>query len=107
MAIGVAVEWGSTIYLKYECQELQADDSYLNITPDTYEAWLETAESKPQQVVQLDVIDSGETGIYYVRFYADKATIDCPKAYYIAFYYTYQGDTICQRELVKVLPDVR
>ena len=99
------VEWGDTIILRFTTQ-MQEEGQWVNVDADSYEAWLETADMEPQQIQELSVVCE-DTGKYLVSFYADKTKVESGQAYYIAFYWTKDGNKECQRELVTVVPDVK
>lgn len=104
--MAVKMEWGSTAVLRFYTEAYDYNtDSYIRVIPDKIEAWLETADKEPQRIQQLP-FQKEDTGDYLVAFYADKNLVESGKAYYVAFYWDYNGMHQVERELVVVVPDV-
>lgn len=97
------VEWGSTLFEKFTLQRKNGG-TYENIVPSDVFAVLETYSQTPQTLASLSCRNIG-TGTYVVSFYADKATTQTDKLYYITLYWEYLDDKMCERVLVKVVVD--
>jgi len=97
------VIWGSTHYEICLCKKTNKDGSESMINPSSAQAFLETYSETPVQVASLSCSKIA-TGEYVVRFFADKTIYKTKTMYYIAFYYVYEGDTICKREAITIEP---
>jgi len=101
------VRYKDTVFVRFKPQAFDGTN-WIPVTPDTYNAFLETPEVTPSQLVPLP-INYGNDDYYYVEFYASPDTYSDLKggdAYYIAFYWEKDGYKLVERELVIIVPDV-
>lgn len=101
------VRYRDTVHFRFKPEKFDGTN-WNFIMPDTYEAWLETAEVTPQQLVQLPV-EYGNDEYFYVKFYASPDTYSELKGgdtYYIAFYWTKDTDKLVDRVLIAIVPDI-
>ena len=104
------VEYKDTITVEFVTQRYNSSTELTeNVVPTTYSAYIETAESTPEQLAELDDITAIDTSTFWVNFYAHEDTteeIESGKAYYVAFYWEYGGVKKCERYGVVVVPNV-
>lgn len=101
------VRYKDTVCFRFRSEKFDGSN-WVFAMPDTYEAWLETAETTPQQLVQLPV-EYGNDEYFYVKFYASSDTYSELKGgdtYYIAFYWTKYTDKLVDRILIAIVPDI-
>ena len=101
------IEYASTLTIEYTTQAYDEESGWLDIEPDTIEAWLETAETSPQKIKQLPCEKVGDRTRVWINFFADPNVVQSGKAYYVTLYWTKEGIKEVQRVLVVVVPDVK
>jgi sulfur carrier protein ThiS len=104
------VEYKDTITLEFVTKRYDSSTgASVEVVPATYSAYLESCETTPEQIVELENIEVVDDSTYWVHFYASPVTdesVESGTAYYIAFYWEYGGIKKCERKLVVVVPDV-
>jgi hypothetical protein len=104
------VEYKDTITIEFVTKRYNSVSEELeNVVPTTYSAYLETAETSPEQLAEIDDITAIDTSTFWVNFYAHTDTaeeVTSGNAYYVAFYWEYGGVKKCERYGVVVVPNV-
>lgn len=100
------VRYGDTVFMRAQTEKWE-HGQYVSVFPDSYQAWLETAETTPRKLTNLPVYHWGDN-IFSVVFPATSEThesISGGKAFYIAFYWQKDGWQMVDRQLVVIVPD--
>jgi hypothetical protein len=105
------VEYMDTATVEFKTRQISATTGEeTDVTPTTFSAYLETGETLPVQIVQLDNIDVIDDSTYWVRFLASPDThesITTDTAYYVAFYWESEdGLEHCERHPIAVVANV-
>ena len=104
------VEYKDTITVEFVTQRYNSETEALtDVVPSSYSAYLETLETTPEQIVELEDITAVDTSTFWVNFYAHTDTAEEVKsgnAYYVAFYWEYAGVKKCERYPVGVVGNV-
>lgn len=103
------VTYKDTITVEYNTQFYSTETGQTSdVTPDSYEAWLEAGTHDRDQLVELPVTVVDDN-TYLVRFYASEDThsqVEPNGIYFITFYWEYNGVKKCRPYPVEIVGNV-
>ena len=94
------VNLGSTLNVAFTPQQY-IDDAWQNITPDSYQAYLENSQLEKVFDLPISELD----GKYYVSVDTNNGNLQQMEIYYITFKWEKDENTIVQRVKIFLVPE--